>query len=261
MKKIQKIFSGIFSKTDIKESNFGKYFSEVGFFDIKQKQSIAGSLNVQIKNFAFFEQALTHRSYLQVVDDEIYSNERLEFFGDSILGMIIAEFLFLEHDVLEGDLTKMRSSFVNKKSLAYCAKSLGIKDFILVSYSAEKAIDSGSNSILADAMEAIIAAIYLDSGLATTRDFILNKMVPLLTDASYKFEKNYKSQLLEHVQASGKDAPLYNVTNEYGPDHNKTFEVAVYIADKSVGTGKGKNKKSAEQDAAKNALKNLKIES
>lgn len=258
--KLNRIISSIFSDDkSIKKSNFEKFFVEVGFFSNEQKKSIEEKIGLKINNFAFFEQALTHRSYLQITDKKIYSNERLEFFGDSILGMVVAEHLFLEHDVLEGDLTKMRSSIVNKQSLAYCAQKLKLDELLLLSFSAQKALQSGSNSILADTVEAIIGAIYLDSGLENARYFITKKFIPLLNDTDFEHEKNFKSKLLELIQSQGKDAPTYKVLFEEGPDHLKQFEVGVFSYDEMIGSGTGNNKKSAEQKAAKSALKQLNV--
>ena len=258
--KLNRLISSIFSDDkNLKKSNFERFFVEVGFFSKEQKKSIEEKIGVKINNFAFFEQALTHRSYLQISEQKIYSNERLEFFGDSILGMIVAEYLFLEHDVLEGDLTKMRSSIVNKQSLAYCAEKLGLDKFILLSFSAQKALQNGSNSLLADCVEAIIGAIYLDSGLENARYFITKKFIPLLNDNEFEYEKNFKSKLLELIQSQGKEAPTYKVLSEEGPDHMKKFEVGVYSENDLIGSGIGKNKKSAKQKAAKSALKQLKI--
>lgn len=258
--KLNKIISSIFSENkNAKKSNFGKYFTEVGFFTDEQKESLEESIGVKISNFSYFEQALTHRSYLQITEDNVYSNERLEFFGDSILGMVVAEHLFWEYDLLEGDLTKMRATIVNKQSLAFCAQKLDFDKFVLLSFSAQKALDSGSNSILADTVEAIIGAIYLDSGLENARYFIIKKLIPLLNDKDFEEEKNYKSKLLELIQSQGKEAPTYKVLSEEGPDHLKKFEVGVYSNDELIGQGIGKNKKSAEQKAAKSALKTLNL--
>lgn len=258
--KLNKLISSIFSESkNSRKSNFGRFFDEVGFFTIEQKKLIEVRIGVPIYNFSYFEQALTHRSYLQISDKKIYSNERLEFFGDSILGMLVAEHLFLEYDVLEGDLTKMRATIVNKQSLAFCAEKLGLEEFILLSFSAKKALQSGSSSILADTVESLIGAIYLDSGIENARYFITQKFIPLLNDNDFEQEKNFKSKLLELIQSQGKDAPTYKVLSEEGPDHQKKFEVGVYSNEVLIGQGIGKNKKSAEQKAAKSALKTLKI--
>jgi ribonuclease-3 len=183
------------------------------------------------------------------------SNERLEFLGDAILGMIVAEYLFSLHsNVPEGELTKMRSWLVNKESLALAAHKLNLTEFIMLSYSAEKSLHNGSDSILADCLEAVIAAIYIDSGFETTKKFVLNTLVPIMVNKSVMRDKNYKSLLLESVQAIGHTSPYYSVLKEHGPDHDKEFTVGVYVDNKLLATGSGKNKKQAEQDAAKTAL-------
>jgi ribonuclease-3 len=204
----------------------------------------------------YFEQALIHRSYLQVLGNEnILSNERLEFLGDSILGMVTAEYLFSLHtDVLEGELTKMRSWLVNKNTLAFCARKIQLDGFLMMSHSASKSLEQGSESILADALEAIIAAIYLDSGFEASSKFIIRSLLPIILNTSVMTDTNYKSILLENVQSNGKEAPRYEVLNEEGPDHEKEFTIAVYVGEDLLGTGKGKTKKQAEQNAALEAL-------
>lgn len=213
---------------------------------------------------------MTHRSYIQVLDSgnnsiedeeddnnglKYSSNERLEFLGDSILGMIVADYLFSLHtDIPEGELTKMRSWIVNKNTLSLCSRKIHLDDFLMLSHSAAKSLEQGSDSILADALEAIIAAIYLDSGIDSARKFILNTLIPLIMNKSIMVDTNYKSILLEKAQADGKDIPRYEVISEVGPDHDKEFTIAVYIGDELLGTGKGKNKKQAEQMAAFEAL-------
>ena len=258
--RLNHLFSSVFFKdSEILKSNFKKYFSEVGFFNENQKKNLENFLQIKIRNFAFFEQALTHRSYLQTTDKKIYSNERLEFLGDAILGMVTAEYLFYEYDLLEGELTKMRASYVNKKSLAYCAKKMSLQDFILMTFSAEKSIKSGSESILSDCMEAIIAAIYLDSGISKAGKFIIKTMIPIIENKEFDKDENYKSILLESLQAQGKVAPTYKVIGEKGPDHDKQFISGVYCNEELLEVGEGKSKKLAEQDAAKKALFKLKI--
>jgi len=230
----------------------------VGYLNSERKGELEDILNIQIKSSEIFEQALLHRSYLQVINDEkVLSNERLEFLGDSVLGMVVADYLFSLHShVPEGELTKMRSWLVNESSLTLCAKKLGLEKFIMMSYSAEKSVEQGCNSILADTVEAIIAAIYLDSGLDSARNFILNSMLPIQMNNSVMQDNNYKSMLLEGVQAQGKESPRYMVLEEKGPDHDKTFTVGVYIDNELVASGIGKNKKQAEQSAAKQAVEN-----
>lgn len=240
----------------IEEIKLNFEIKEFGLFSEEEKSQLLKALGVEIKNFALFEQALIHRSYIQVLADvKSHSNERLEFLGDSVLGMIISEYLFLKNPNLEeGELTKMRSWLVNKKTLAICAQKLKLDKFIKLSYSAEKSLKSGSESILADCLEAIIAAIYLDSGLEVTKNFVIEGLVPVMTSKNVMVDKNYKSILLEAVQALGLPAPVYHVISEKGPDHDKEFTVGVYINDQLEGTGTGKSKKKAEQAAAQMAF-------
>lgn len=242
---------------NVKISHSGT-FPVVGFLDEEKKKELESKIGFEIKKIEYFEQALIHRSYLQVIDKPgIFSNERLEFLGDAVLGMVVAEYLFSLHSqVLEGELTKMRSWLVNRKSLALCAKKLELDKFLMLSYSAEKSLKSGSDSIMADAMESIIAAIYLDSGLESAHDFIINSLIPILMEKKVMSDKNYKSLLLEKVQAKGKESPSYKVIDEEGPDHDKVFTVSVIVEDQIYGQGTGKSKKQAEQTAAMNALDN-----
>ncbi len=238
------------------KSNQSGNFPPVGFLIDGQKSQFEKAIGVRIIRAELFEQALTHRSYLPVLSGtNALSNERLEFLGDAILGMVIADYLFFKHsNVLEGELTKMRSWLVNKNTLALCAKSLKLDEFIKMSYSASRSLKAGSDSILADCLEAVIAAIYLDSGIEKARDFILNMLLPIMMGNSVMVDHNYKSILLEKVQGRGKPSPVYSVIEENGPDHNKMFMVEVKVEDKVMGQGKGKSKKIAEQNAAKNAL-------
>ncbi len=230
--------------------------TEIGLFSEDEKLRLKNALGIEIKNFGLFEEALIHRSYIQVIAEaKSHSNERLEFLGDSVLGMIISEYLFLKNPNLEeGELTKMRSWLVNKKTLAICAQKLQLDKFIKLSYSAEKSLKSGSDSILADCLEAIVAAIFLDNGFQITKNFVINVLVPVMTSKNIMVDTNYKSILLEAVQALGLPAPVYHVISEKGPDHDKEFTVGVYINEQLEGTGTGKSKKKAEQAAAQMAF-------
>ncbi len=244
------------------KSSHKELFPLVGFLDNEKTLELENSIGCEIHNVEYFEQALIHRSYLQVIEESEYlSNERLEFLGDAVLGMIAADYLFMLHThVLEGDLTKMRSWLVNKNSLALAAKKLNLEEFVMLSYSAEKSMKSGSDSILADTLEAIVAAIYLDSGLDTARKFVVNTLIPILMNKNVMTDTNYKSLLLENIQGMGKNSPVYHVLDERGPDHDKTFTIGVYVENELAGTGSGKSKKQAEQSAAQTALQQLEDE-
>lgn len=238
-------------------ANHPDNFPVVGFLSQEKITELEKILQIKINRPSIFEQALTHRSYLTVIglDSKYRSNERLEFLGDSLLNLIASDFLFKSNpDLKEGELTKLRSRLVNSQSLSYCGHSLGIEKFIMMSFSAEKALKDGSDSIVADTMEAIIAAIYLDSGFQSARHFVVEVLVPIILKSRLIEDTNYKSILLEKVQSYGLPAPTYKVLSETGPDHCKHFQVGVYVEDVLLGTGEGKNKKSAEQEAAHNAI-------
>lgn len=256
--KLYTAFSKILPLRSIEnKANHLENFPVVGFLSDKSKAGLEQILKIKINSVEFFEQALTHRSYLTIlgVDSGFSSNERLEFLGDALLSMFVTDFLFKTNPgYSEGDLTKIRSRLVNKNSLSYCGYALGLEKFIMLSFSAEKALKDGSDSIIADTMEAIIAAIYLDSDFETSRHFVIDGLVPILLDSNLIEDANFKSLLLERVQSLGKHSPRYQVIQETGPDHCKEFSVGVFLDDQLVGKGIGKNKKSAEQAAAKNAI-------
>ena len=208
------------------------------------------------KNWAVFHESLLHRSYLQYLGPTVQSNERLEFLGDAILNSLVAEYLYrLYPEMEEGDLTKIRSRLVNRKALALRAKELHLSDHMLLSSSALQSVDSGSDSILADAFEAVIGAIYLDGGLQAAQTFVLGSLMShagILSSALT--DDNYKSALLEYAQARSLGVPRYTVVKEDGPDHDRRFTVEVFLGAESLGLGTGRSKKDAEQAAAAQAL-------
>lgn len=257
---INKIFGNKGLPSKKFKSNHKEIFPGVGFFNVKKKKELEDILGLKINNINYFEQAFTHRSFLQIQgQEEIESNQRMEFFGDSILGMVVGEYLFhTKPEQQEGELTKLRSAYVNNNTLAKCAYNLNLKKFIALSFSAEKSLGKGADSILSDLVEAIVAAVYLDNNLMVVRKFIHDKLMPTMRENKEVVNKNYKSILLEKTQAKIKLNPTYKVLKEIGPDHNKEFEVGVYINGEQKGKGSGKNKKTAEQNAAKNALEKTK---
>ncbi|HVN48597.1 MAG TPA: ribonuclease III [Bacteroidota bacterium] len=211
------------------------------------------------RNWNVFLKALMHRSYLQFLEETWDSNERLEFLGDAILNFIVAEYLFEKYpDHEEGYLTKVRSRLVNRKALAQQAREIHLSEFLLLSSSAAQSIDSGSESILADAFEAVIGAMYLDGGLKTARTFIRAQL--LTNDEVFQcalLDDNYKSGLLEYAQAHSFGIPRYMVVREEGPEHDRRFTVEVLVNMQTLGTGTGRNKKEAEQAAAAQAMERL----
>ncbi|MFN6134808.1 MAG: ribonuclease III [Bacteroidota bacterium] len=231
---------------------FKEIFPAMGLLADERVKDLEETLGISIHMPSLYEQALTHRSYLQVANTPDHrTNERLEFLGDAILGMVTAEYLFYNNrEVLEGELTKMRSWIVNKKSLAVCARALHLEDFLFLSYSASQSLQRGNDGMLADALESVIAAIYLDRGFDEVRRFIVERLLPIMMRESLVHDTNFKSLLLETVQGKGYGAPRYVVVKEEGPDHEKHFTVEVVVDEHVVGTGSGRNKKEAEQAAA-----------
>ena len=219
-------------------------------------------LKYRIRSRALFSEALSHRSYLQHAGKEsAVSNERLEFLGDAVLNLVVAEYLYRHYTTAqEGELTKMRSRLVNRKALSIFARELKLSDFILLSPSAALTASKGMETILSDAYESIIGAIYIDGGFQSAKQFIEGTVVTALNRGMVRTEdENFKSQLLEHSQAEGLGAPRYVTINEEGPDHDRTFTIEVFIGATSCGIGSGKNKKDAEQIAAEKALQQFNV--
>jgi ribonuclease-3 len=216
----------------------------------------------QITGYHFSEPALLVRAFHHAssVEDRILSNERLEFLGDAVLGLVICEALYERFPgYLEGDLTKIKSVLVSRRMCAKVIKDLGLQDFLMVGkgMSGSRSITGSLSSAL---LEAIVAAIYIDGGLEAAKKFVLrvfNSMIEK-SDAG-QTHGNYKSLLQQHAQQRLGVTPIYNLLDEKGPDHNKCFEAEAVIADRHFGSGWGTNKKEAEQKAAFNALVELGI--
>jgi len=214
----------------------------------------------QFINQSLLVEALTHRSYIYANEDNMPSNERLEFLGDSVLGLVVAAYLFKLHaDYNEGDLTKTKAILVNEITLSKVGVECGLNELILLSSEEEKSGGRERPSIISDTMEAIIGALYLDNGLQASADFIhrqiLSRSAEILSDSA---QRNYKGELLEYLQSRGQEPPHYEVVSESGPDHEKIFNVVVRSAGEISGHGTGASKKEAEQHAAAESLKLLK---
>ncbi len=224
-------------------------------FDKATLQEIAHRLQVPITDFDLLQQALTHRSFLGE-SEEAQSNERLEFLGDSVLGVIVAEYLFTQFpERAEGDLAKAKAVAVSEPVLADAAKALGLPDMILMSGGEEASGGRRRLSILSDTFEALVAVIYFDCGIESARVFVLSALESILLDIERKEHiRDYKSLLQEQTQGLYKEAPKYVVIGEEGADHDKTFSVEVMLKEVVMGRGKGKSKKQAEQAAALVAL-------
>ncbi len=233
-----------------------KFYTDIDF------EALQKVLNYPIHNKELFHEALSHRSYRQVNRNEsVTTNERLEFLGDSVLNLIIGEYLY--HNLPsseEGELTKIRSRLVNRKALIILAGDLRLEEFLLLSPSAQQVLRRGKETILSDAFEAILGAIYLDGGYQEAKIFIERCLNNVMGRGSLKLhDENYKSQLLEQSQSISLNHPKYVTISEVGPDHDRTFAVEVFIGKNSYGVGVGKNKKDAEQAAAKIALQKLNV--
>ena len=217
-------------------------------------------LNYKFKDVTLFQTAMTHTSYAnEHRGSHLHHNERLEFLGDSVLGFVTADYLFTHYpDLPEGELTKLRAAVVCEGALCEIARELGIPEQIRLGHGEETGGGRGRPSILADATEALLGAIFLDGGIEPARAFVLRfipKKVELaLAGGAFK---DYKTILQEIVQANFKETISYRLVREEGPDHDKSFHVMVYIGEEEYGLGKGRTKKAAEQEAAYQSILKL----
>ena len=212
-------------------------------------------INYEFKNKEYILEALTHSSYSN--ENKNYPfNERLEFLGDSVLSIVISDYLFKKETKLpEGELTKIRANIVGEESLSEVSKNIHLGKYMLLGKGEEATGGRERISILADALEAVIAAIYLDGGIKCAREFILTNMEKIINDSiKGKIFRDYKTCLQEVLQSNGENNIWYKLIEEKGPDHNKRFVMEVGINDTVLGVGEGKSKKDAEQVAAKCAL-------
>ena len=219
-------------------------------YDIKELQE---KLGYTFKDEAYLIRALSHSSYVNENHSAGDSNERLEFLGDSVLGLITAENIFKNYKKLpEGELTKLRAATVCEKSLAGFAKQLELGKYLLLGKGENLTGGRERPSIQADAFEAIIAAIYLDGGMEEARNFVLKYIEEAIRHR--QSIKDYKTMLQEVVQRNPGEIIEYVLTGETGPDHDKRFEVEVHLNSNVIGRGIGRSKKRAEQEAAREAL-------
>ena len=214
-------------------------------------------INYEFQDVKLLKEALTHSSYSNEYKKiKNRNNERLEFLGDSILGLIISNYLFrLKKELPEGELTKIRAAIVCERSLKEVAKSIQLGEYLYLGKGEESTGGRTRDSILADATEALIAAIYLDGGFRKATDFVLEHMGDIISQAIQgKIMRDYKTQLQELIQKDNKENINYKLVDQLGPDHDKTFKMNVFLGEKLIGTGIGKSKKEAEQEAAKDAM-------
>ncbi len=214
-------------------------------------------LAVRFKDESLLMRALRHRSV--ILDRPLDSNERMEFLGDAILGMVVCEFLYSQFpDSSEGDLAKAKAYLVSEPTLARAAQGIGLE--LAVEVSSGEAASGGRmrRSILADAFEAVIAAIFLDLGIRATRRVVRKSLQPALREViAGGYHQDFKSSLQERTQARSRKTPTYRIASETGADHDKTFIAQAVLGKKVIGEGAGKSKKEAEQAAARVALESL----
>jgi ribonuclease-3 len=224
---------------------------------MRRFESLEKNLGVKFENPNLLIQSLTHRSFLnETKDKKRESNERLEFLGDAILEFIVSDWLFRHYpEYPEGTLTNIRSNLVKTGTLAKMAKKLKVGQCLFLSKGEEDSGGRANLSLLADAFEAVVGAIYIDQGYQAVKKFIVGQFEALVKQliAHGKF-KDFKSLLQEKLQAEKKLAPAYKILKEEGPDHDKTFTVGVYDGKKLLAQGVGKSKQGAESQAAKIAL-------
>jgi ribonuclease-3 len=215
-------------------------------------------LHYRFRDAALLDTALTHRSYVNENPSEAcHDNERLEFLGDAVLELCISNMLMKQFpDYKEGQLSQLRASIVNEQPLAEMAKSFHIGDYLLLGKGEEISGGRSKPSLLANTFEALMAAIYLDGGFEETAALIGRLFTPLIEEG-YRTYRDYKTTVQQISQHTFKETPRYTLIQEYGPDHDKTFEIQISIADRIMTTGTGKNKKEAEQRAAEKAIQIL----
>ncbi|MFC1977638.1 ribonuclease III [Chloroflexota bacterium] len=218
------------------------------------------TLGVSFNDVSLLEQALVHSSYINENPDfALASNERLEFLGDAVLGLIVAEKLYQDFPHLdEGEMTKLRAALVRRDTLARMAKAIGLGEYLYLGKGEEASGGRHKPANLAAALEAVIAAVFLDRGSSIAGDLILRLLdIELQEVVSQGTGVDYKSELQELIQAQEQQTPAYYVIETTGPDHDKRFTVEVRLGEALLGRGSGKNKKAAETEAARSALAQL----
>ncbi len=213
-------------------------------------------VGIKFKKLEHLDQAFHHRSLTNEAHG-VKNNERLEFLGDSVLGMVTATYLYKNLDNPEGDLAKIKSQVVSEKALAPVALRFGIDKLLLLGHGEEMSGGRKKPAILADCMEAIIGAYYLEAGYKAAEAYVLSFIEPAVKEIFSQGIKDFKTQLQEKYQKKTKQCPKYELVSKTGPDHDQTFKVCVHLGDKKYGPVSAKSKKEAEQLAAKLALEDF----
>ena len=224
---------------------------------MRELKELEKRIGYHFQNPELLEKALRHSSYANEHRmKKLSDNERLEFLGDAVLEIVTSDFLYHEHtDVPEGELTRVRASIVCEQTLAFCTRALNLGDYLFLGKGEDQTGGRGRKSILSDALEAVIGAIYLDGGFANAKEFI-HKYI--LTDIEHKQLFYDSKTILQEVVQGEHEQLTYVLTDESGPDHNKSFTVRACIGERVIGSGTGHTKKAAEQEAAYQALLMLK---
>ncbi len=224
----------------------------------KKLKALEARIGYEFKNRNLLILALTHSSYANEKKlGKVGCNERLEFLGDAVLELISSDFLYKKYtQIPEGELTKKRASLVCEPSLAYCAREFGLPQYLLLGKGEDMTGGRNRDSIVSDATEALLGAIYLDGGFASAKEFVLKFILNDLENKQLFYDS--KTILQEIVQEKGTHLVEYRLMKEEGPDHNKSFTVAVLVSGQVMGTGVGHTKKAAEQEAAYQAIREMK---
>lgn len=219
-------------------------------------EKLERTLHYSFLDKQLIETALTHSSFANERGPGVQYNERLEFLGDAVLSIVVSDYIFKNlTDMPEGELTRVRATLVCEKSLCDLARAIHLGDYLRLGRGEDLSGGRDRPSILADAFEAVIAAIYLDGGMEAASAFILRNMSSLLSNRTYTPFVDYKTRLQEIVQQNPEDQLEYRLAGEEGPDHAKIFTVQVILDNNVFSAGRGRSKKAAEQDAAKEALR------
>jgi len=222
--------------------------------------SLEDNIGYQFKKKVLLRTVCTHRSYINEHRNEnLEHNERIEFLGDAVLELIVTEYLFNNYPDPEGILTSWRSALVRGTSLSDVAEEISLDDYMMLSRGEKKSTGKSRKVILANATEALIGAIYLDSGFESAKKFvkkyIINKLESIIKEGKHR---DPKSDLQELMQERNGVTPVYKLISETGPDHNKNFITSVWLNNKELSQGEGRSKREAEQDAAQKALEEIK---
>lgn len=236
-----------------KESKKNKLYNNISSERINALNSFCSSVGIKFKDLSLLDQAFHHRSITNE-KKEMKNNERLEFLGDSVLGMVTAAYLYNSLENPEGDLAKIKSVVVSEKSLAPIALKLKIDKLLVLGKGEELSGGRLKPAILADCMEAIIGAYYLDQGYRAAENYVLSFIVQEIEKVLMFGGKDFKTLLQEKVQKKLKTFPVYEVVKKFGPEHDQTFEVIVHVNDMTFGPESGKTKKDAEQKVAEIAF-------